>query len=322
MRARFLFGFLCLAILGAIVASAQPPPGPPPGYGPGQGPGPGSGPGPGGRATFYTEPNYRGDQLVVEADTAIENLEFVRDNRNRSFNGRFRSVRLEGPIRVVLYQRSRFAGASTWITRSTPDLGAFSLGLNSRDTWDKSIVSIQVDPLPPGGDYVVWERRDADRVVRAVYHDILSRDPDREGLRFYTGRLMDGGWSEDQLRDQLRRSDEFKNRDLTAIVRRAYKEALGRDADPSGIATYQKKLSRGETEAELIAELANSQEGRDYHIGQVITKAYRDVLHRDPDPAGMENYRRMVRDKAYDENRIRDSLRNSDEYRQLQQKHR
>jgi hypothetical protein len=119
------------------------------------------------------------------------------------------------------------------------------------------------------------------------------------------------------LKDAILRSDEFKSRDLNAIVRRAYREAFGRDPDSSGLSTYTRALSRGETEAELIAELKRSREGQDYQIGQAITRAYRDVLKRDPDAAGMETYRRLVRDKAYDEDRIRDALRRSDEYKNL-----
>ena len=130
-------------------------------------------------------------------------------------------------------------------------------------------------------------------------------------------RLLDAGWSEPQLRDALRRSDEFRARDFAAIVRRVYREVLGRDPDASGLATYTRTLSRGQTEAELRAELRRSKEGDALSVTAAITRAYRDILKRDPDPAGLDNYRRLVREKAWDENRIREDLRRSEEFRQL-----
>jgi len=270
-----------------------------------------------GRASFYTELDFRGDVLVVEAGAAIDNLEFVRDPRHRPFNDRFRSVRLEGPIRVAVFEHSQFRGAATWLNRPTPDLTAYSLGQTDAVSWDRAISSLQVEAAPNGPVFNAWNRRDADRAIRAAYRDILGRDPDAAGLRFYLGRLLDAGWSEPQLRDALRRSDEFRSRDFSAIVRRVYREVLGRDPDTSGLASYTRALGRGQTEAELRAELRRSREGDALSVTAAITRAYRDVLKREPDPAGLENYRRLVRDRAWDEPRIRADLRRSEEFRQL-----
>ena len=272
---------------------------------------------PTGRATFYTEPDFRGDSLVVAAATAIDNLEFVRDARNRPFNDRFRSVRFEGPVRVAIFEHSQFRGTATWLNRTTPDLSAYSLGQSNAVTWDRTISSLQVESAPAGPVYNVWSQRDADRAIRAAYRNILNRDPDEAGLRFYRGRLLDAGWSEPQLHDALRRSEEFKSRDFGAVVRRVYREVLGRDPDASGLEAYTRSLSRGQTEAELRAELRRSKEGDALSVTAAITRAYRDILKRDPDPAGLENYRRLVRDKAWNEDRIRADLRRSEEYRNL-----
>ena len=270
-----------------------------------------------GRVSFFTELDYRGEVLVVEAGASIDNLEFLRDQRGRPFNDRIRSVRLEGPVRVAVFEHSQFRGAATWLNRTTPDLTAFSLGQTNAITWDRAISSLQVEAAPTGPVFYQWSQRDAARALRAAYRDILNRDPDPDGLRFYRGRLLDAGWSEPQLRDALRRSDEFRSRDFSAIVRRVYREVLGRDPDASGLATYTRTLSRGQTEVELRAELRRSKEGDALSVTAAITRAYRDILKRDPDPAGLENYRRLVREKAWDENRIREDLRRSEEFRQL-----
>ena len=277
-------------------------------------------PAPAGRATFFTELDYRGEVLVVEAGASVDNLEFLRDPRGRSFNDRIRSVRLLGPVRVAVFEHSQFRGAATWLNRTTPDLTAFSLGQTNAITWDRAISSVQVEAAPTGPVFYQWSARDADRALRAAYRDVFNRDPDPDGLRFYRGRLLDAGWSEPQLRDALRRSDEFRSRDFAAIVRRVYREVLGRDPDASGLASYTRALSRGQTEAELRAELRRSAEGDARSVTAAITRAYRDILKRDPDPAGLENYRRLVRDKAWDENRIRADLRRSEEYKRLERR--
>ncbi|MCX6955036.1 MAG: hypothetical protein NTV51_23010 [Verrucomicrobia bacterium] len=294
----------CAAALAATLpfAAAQPPPPPPPA----------------GRALFYTEPNYRGECLVVEAGGSSENLEFVRDARGRSFNDRISSVRFEGPVRVAIFENSQFRGSFTWLNRNTPDLSAFSLGERSNTNWNDAVSSVQVDVVRGGpGVFTAWERRDAERAARAAYRDILGREPDPAGVRFYLGRLLDAGWSDDQLRDALRRSDEFKHRDIGAILNRVYTEELGRPPDPGGAAAYTKALGRGMTEPEFRAELHRSKEAAEHRARTAVTRAYREVLRREPDPAGLDIYMKAMLQKGWDDARVRDTLRRSDEFRAL-----
>jgi hypothetical protein len=286
------------ALLAHCIALAQPPP-------------PSAG-----RAIFFSEPNYRGETLIVEAGGAVENLEFVRDGRGRSFNDRISSVRFEGPVRAAVFEHAQFRGAFTWLNRDTPDLSAYSLGERASGSWDNAVSSLQVEAVHPGdAAFVAWERRDADRAVRAAYRDILNREPDSDGARFYLGRLLDAGWSDGQLRDALRRSDEFRNRDLDAIIRRAYRDMLGREADPSGVAAYKRGLSRGMTEAEMRAELARSREGQQKAARDLITRVYREMLKREPDADGLAIYTKAILEKGWDERRLREAFRQSDEYR-------
>lgn len=290
---------LLLALAGPSVHAQPPPPS-------------------AGRAIFYTEPGYKGETLVVEAGGAADNLEFVRDRRGRPFNDRISSVRFEGSVRVAVFENSQFRGAFTWINRDTPDLTAFSLGDRSKASWNEAVSSLQVEAVRRGADvFTAWERRDAERAVRAAYRDYLGREADSSGLRFYTGRLLDAGWSEEQLRDVFRRSPEFKDRDLDAIVRRVYREELGRDPDPSGIAAYTRGLSRGMTEPELRAELRRSREAAEFRARETVTRAYREVLRRDPDPGGLANYVRLMVDKGWTDAKVRTALRGGDEFRNL-----
>ncbi len=275
-------------------------------------------PPPAGRVLFFTETNYKGEVLVVEAGGTVEDLEKIRDKRGRPFNDRIVSVKIEGPVRAGIFESSVWRGPFTYLTRDTPDLSALSLGDRGQNRWHTAVSSITVETVhDTTGAFIAWERRDAERAVRAAYRDLFSRDPDADGLRRYMGRLMEAGWSDAQLRETLRRSDEFKNRDLDAIVARAYRAELGRDPDASGVGAYKRGLSRGMTEAELRAELRRSREATDFRSREMITRVYRDVLRREADPAGMNHYLKQVYEKGWDEGRIRDDLKRSDEYKKL-----
>ena len=295
--------FAALAALLAVLppSSAQPPP-----------------PVATARAYFYTEPEFQGEVFVVAAGNAVNNLELIRDSRGLPFNDRVRSVQLEGPVRVLMYEHADFQGASMWLNGDVPDLGAFAIGPSSSSTWDRNISALQVQTVAHNVvAFVRWDRRDAERLVRASYRDILGRDPDGPGLRLYVSRLIEAGWSEEQLRDSLHRSDEFRHRDLDAIIRRAYREILDRDPDASGLSAYQRSLSRGMTEGEMRAELSRSREGSEKQVTVAITRAYHEILRRDPDPAGLANYTKFMRQKGWSESDVREDLRRSAEFRNL-----
>ncbi|MDD2236475.1 MAG: hypothetical protein PHG65_04630 [Kiritimatiellae bacterium] len=104
---------------------------------------------------------------------------------------------------------------------------------------------------------------DYERIITRAYEDILNRKPDTGGLRNYRIKMIDEGWSEQDVRNDLRNSTEAKKGDVDQIIRRAYQDLLGRD----------------------------------------------------PDRAGFDNYRKMIRDKDWSEQDVRNSIRESQEYR-------
>ena len=50
-----------------------------------------------------------------------------------------------------------------------------------------------------------------DLIINRAYEDLLGRAPDPSGLRTYRRLLLEDEWTEQQLRDHLRRSDEYRN---------------------------------------------------------------------------------------------------------------
>ena len=115
----------------------------------------------------------------------------------------------------------------------------------------------------------------------------------------------------------IRHSPEFRNRDVSEIIRRLYREVLRREPDPAGSAKYSRTLREGMSESELRAELLRSREYAELHAREVIARAYREILRREADPAGFATYLKRMIEQGWDENRVRDALRSSDEYRRL-----
>ncbi|MEI6564094.1 MAG: hypothetical protein WCO42_07295 [bacterium] len=109
-------------------------------------------------------------------------------------------------------------------------------------------------------------RTDPDVIVRRAYEDILNREPDQQGLRTYRSRIIDDNWTEQDVRNDLRKSAERAGRTPAAadvIIRRAYQDILGREPDPSGLATYRAKLlNENWSERDVRSDLKKSAEVR------------------------------------------------------------
>ena len=67
-----------------------------------------------------------------------------------------------------------------------------------------------------------------------------------------------------------------------------------------------------------VARLRASDEYRLKRIDPMIHRAYRDILNREPDPEGLAAYRRVMLDRNWSEQELRDALRGSQEYRDRQ----
>ena len=52
----------------------------------------------------------------------------------------------------------------------------------------------------------------ADQIVSRAYEDILNRKPDKAGLEFYRNHIINDKWTEKQVRDSLRQSQEYLNK--------------------------------------------------------------------------------------------------------------
>jgi hypothetical protein len=171
-------------------------------------------------------------------------------------------------------------------------------------------------------------RRSAEAAVRSAYQDVLGREPDASGLSSYVDKMLRQGWTEQDVREALRRSDEYASQDRRTasadrIIRRAYQDVLHRDPDPEGLANYRREvLENGWEYQDLRRALMRSEERRANRRGiresdaqAMVTRAYRSVLGREPDPDGLRAYTDRVIVDGWREADVVRALRDSDEYR-------
>jgi len=200
--------------------------------------------------------------------------------------------------------------------------------------WSESDVRRDLRERSDYRPYSTMRGVNADDIVRRAYQDILGRDPDPDGLRNYRNKIVTDGWSERDVREALRRSDEyaatggtavnFRTASADRIIRRAYQDILGREPDPAGFRNYRRLiLEEGWDEHDVRQALIRSPERRQKRIGasnaqaeDLVRRAYRSVLDREPDAGGMSHYTAKVMLEHWTEEDLVQALRASDESRE------
>jgi hypothetical protein len=51
-----------------------------------------------------------------------------------------------------------------------------------------------------------------ERIVAKAYRDLLGRDAEPDGIRNYTQHMLRDGWTEEQVRNSIRESQEYRDR--------------------------------------------------------------------------------------------------------------
>jgi hypothetical protein len=194
-------------------------------------------------------------------------------------------------------------------------------------------------PTPAGAD---WKTFVNDVAINQAFQNALQRSPDDSELRRYRTRVIEDHWSQRDIEDDLRgrrdywsHSDrESRSRsgdwdrghysyrddyDIDKMIRRAYQDILGRNPDPEGLRTYRSNvIDRNWSEKQVRDALRSSSERKADDVGatdRIVKRAYNAVLGRDPDPAGLYQYRNQVERHGWDQHDVEDALRNSPEFR-------
>ena len=151
-----------------------------------------------------------------------------------------------------------------------------------------------------------------------------------EGLRLYRSRMIDQDWTEQDVREALRKSPEYAKRSSESadkIIRRAYQDVLGREPDTNGLYSYRNKvLNQGWDEHDVSEALRKSPEFRQKNA---MTREQAERGRR-AGPTRASSAREPGRGRAgatsttccgdhWSEADVARELRNSDEYRSKRQ---
>jgi Domain of unknown function (DUF4214) len=125
-------------------------------------------------------------------------------------------------------------------------------------------------------------------VVQDIYVRVLGRAPDPSGLNNWVASLGSGSTAE-QVESLIRGSDEyFRVRGQgtnDGFLGAIYTDVLGRAIDPSGMRTWSDALAGGASRnAVALAILASLESDR-----IEVANLYRQLLHREPDPSGLDS---------------------------------
>jgi hypothetical protein len=172
--------------------------------------------------------------------------------------------------------------------------------------------------------------------VTAMYRIIFKREPDAAGLKSWI-TVLDNGCTNKKILEGFINSDEFSNlcKELgitqgsyksdeiadnnylvASFVARLYRFILGRRYDREGLDNWVRALVyRTVTASEVVKGFINSQEflNRNLNDEQFVTVAYRTILNREPDTAGLGSWLDALR-RGYTRNQVLDGFLKSTEF--------
>jgi hypothetical protein len=224
----------------------------------------------GGRVIIFQHAGFGGDALVLYPGESIENMSGRTFDHGTKLNDSISSIRVEGNVEVFVYENARYRGEALRLTEHVRDLSGRPVKGSVSVSWNDRISSIRVERVRgrdrdhghgrPGNDR---PRGDPEKVIKSSFNDLLGREPTSGELRDFRNRFLDQGWTERMLRDHLRNEEHYRNEAAELIVRRAYREVLGREADPAGLKQYGWAVrEKGWTESDVRDDLRKSAEYR------------------------------------------------------------
>ncbi len=227
----------------------------------------------GARVIIYQHAGFSGDALVLYPGESIENMSGATFENGAKLNDSISSIWVEGGAEVYAYENSRYRGDALRLTENARDLAGRLVAGGVSVSWNDRISSIRIEgprgrgrdrddrgPGRPGDDR---PRGNPEKIIKDSFKEFLGRDPTAGELRDFRARLLDQGWTERMLRDHLRSEESYRNEAAELIVRRAYREVLGREVDASGLKQYSWAVrEKGWTESDVRDDLRKSAEFR------------------------------------------------------------
>lgn len=292
---------------------------------------------------IYADPNYTGDQLEITGDVAdLRKLARSRDGRV-SWDDCITAIRSDGarrrpdrdddrgpdwgrddrrdPPRIILYADPNFSGEGLALDAGSdlPDLRRSPFG-SGRKSNDK-VSSIRIERGARARVY-------ADPNFTGDMLEITESIANLGQLR-RPGNNSQWTWDDciTAVRvDRASRQDRDPRpppgrpgRDPETVIKNAYRDLLGHEPDANTLRHYRRLfLEENWNEDMLRADIRRGPEFRSREADGIIKRAYRDLLDREPDRDGYENFRRKIVDGNWSEEDVRNWIKRSDEYRRRQ----
>ncbi len=167
----------------------------------------------------YADARFRGDALRLTENTRDLAGRPVQGSVSRTWNDRISSLRVER-----VRHRDRDQGPGPGRPRVDPEktVKATFNDLLGRDPRGDELRDFRGRMLDQGWTEQMlrehlrtekhYQTEAAEAIVRRAYRDVLEREVDAGGLRQYTAVVLRRGWTESNVRDDLRRSAEYKNK--------------------------------------------------------------------------------------------------------------
>jgi hypothetical protein len=169
----------------------------------------------------YTDARFRGDALRLTENVRDLTTRYVKGSVGATWNDRISSAKVEGE-RGGGYggghnpkPRPPHADPEKAINSAFQDLlGRAPSASELRDFrgrfidngWDERMLR---DFLRTDSHY----RSDmANYIIRQAYLEVLGREPDRGGLESYRKKVLNSNWTETDVKDDLRKSAEYRNK--------------------------------------------------------------------------------------------------------------
>jgi hypothetical protein len=187
-------------------------------------------------------------------------------------------------------------------------------------------------PAPAADASALWTGAETEdryeKAVRRAFDDVHRREPTERELRYYSRKMEDERWSDGDLRNQIRqgvreerRDDRRRGDDADRAVRRAYLDILDREPDSAGTRLYRSRMLDDDwSEQDVREALKKSPEYREKNTmtrqkaEEIVGRAYRSVLNREPD-SGSRSYVDHVMREKWSQSDVERELRKSPEYK-------
>ena len=144
-------------------------------------------------ACFFKDPDFRGDYFCAPAGESLSAVP-------KDMNDKISSIRIFGRADVTVFKDVRFDGGS----RHFRD----SIGNLKDDGWNDRVSSFCVGGSSDSGGGAGRTGCRPYRSARLPGRTTLARARSKQGLRLDRSRIIDDGWTEQQVREALRSSPD------------------------------------------------------------------------------------------------------------------